>query len=67
MPLSTQKEEMIYYKYMDVICTPSHYFDVIIYTIGSLILIVVILVEVCYFCEFLFINSNGSNGFGLLI
>ena len=58
---------MISYKYMDVICTPGHYFDAIIYAIGALILSVVILVGVCYFCECLFMNNSGANSFIVLL
>ena len=58
---------MISYKYMDVICTLGHYFDAIIYAIGALILSVVILAKVCYFCECMFMNNNGANGFIVLL
>ena len=52
---------------MDVICTSDHYFDAIIYAIVSIILSVVILVGVCYFCECIFMNNNGANGFIVLL
>ena len=54
LSLSKKIEEMISYKYRNVTCILGHYFDAIIYTICALILSVVILVKVCYFCEFLF-------------
>lgn len=60
-------EEMISYKYIDVICTPHCYFDAIIYAIGVLILSVVNLAEVCYFFEYVFMNKNGANGFIVLL
>ena len=67
LSLSTQKEEMISYKYMDVICALGHYFDAIIYAIGALILSGVILVGVWFFCECMFVNNNGANGFIVLL
>lgn len=39
----------------------------IIYAIGALILSVVILVEVCYFFEYMSMNNNGANGFIVLL
>ena len=58
---------MFCYKYMDVICTPNHYFDAIIYVIGALILSVVILDGVCYFYDCMFMNNDGVNGFIVLL
>ena len=52
---------------MDVICILGHYFDAIIYAIGALILSVVILARVCYFCEYMLMNNNGANGFIVLL
>ena len=52
---------------MDVICTPGCYFDAIIYAIGALVMSVVILAKVCYFCECMFMNNNRDNNFIVLI
>ena len=52
---------------MDVVWTLGHYFDEIIYVIGALILSVVILARVCYFCECMFNNNNGANGVIVLL
>ena len=54
LSLSTKIEEIISYKLRNVTCILGHYFDAIIYVIGAHILSVVILAEVCYFCELLF-------------
>ena len=58
---------MISYKYMDVICTQNLYFDEIIDAIGALTMSVFILARVCSFCEFMFMNNNGANGFIVLL
>ena len=67
LSLSTQIEEMISYKLRNITCITGFYFDAIKYVIGALISSVVILARVCYFCEILFMNSNGDNGFFVLI
>ena len=65
--LSTKIEEMISYKYRNIPCILDQYFDAIIYSIGVIIISVVILARVCYFCEWMSMNNNGANGFVVFI